>query len=113
MEAGDCAYCDNGYLIYGGVSVLVYADSRSMLRHDGQTFLCGACVAGDEEGVCYNVFMMQDERAVTPELPPTATARGLTLEQASKKVGRRSGYITDVAIMQNVDKGQECLELSE
>ncbi len=95
---GDCGFCDDGVIIHSGATEIVYRDNRSMLRHDGRTFLCGDCACGTNPGDVYNVYWTQQARAVSPAVPPTRMLTGVSLERATQAVGKRHGYATDVFI---------------
>lgn len=84
-----------------------------MLCADGQTFLCGPCASGDVENESYLLLIMRDKTRVGPMLLPTAVAFGLDLTAASRRLGKRMGYLTDVAIVSDRSHHEADLELCE
>lgn len=87
----DCPFCDDGKVILSGASVLEYKDSRSMLRSDGQTFLCGTCIHGPD-GKCDVLLTAADNR-------PLLMKTDISLKEASDVVGRRRGWMFSMAIV--------------
>ena len=100
----ECTHCYRGYIGYGGVTTELH-DSRSMLTHDGR-WKCGDCVCGTHKEArhaknwnaqpAYSTFLFINGESRGIRNSPHA----MTLEQASKAVGKRTGYMTKVAIME-------------
>lgn len=96
---GDCLACDDGVLFFSPATVLEYRDSRSMLCHDGRTFLCGPCACGDEKLELFSVMVLREPTVAC--LVPTAHEKVYTtsLTYATEVVGKRSESAKAVAIL--------------
>lgn len=81
-----------------------------MITHDGK-FLCGDCAFPEPRYYDghYTALVLNDGH--NPDLdeelqrPVRNSVQPLTLLEASKRVGRRNGYMTSVAILEDLSKG--------
>lgn len=92
----DCFSCDGRGGEVAGVE-RIWLDSRSLLCSDG-LYLCGRCALGDIEGQTYSVLSLAEPTTQTGPAKYTVASR-LSLEQASELMGRRDGWMWDVAIV--------------
>lgn len=107
----ECLECNGpGWIPLSGATVTVYKDSRSMITHDDK-FLCGDCAFPEPRYFpgYYTALVINDGHhpALDEELqrPVRNSVQPLTLLEASKRVGRRNGYMTSVAILEDFSKG--------
>lgn len=107
----ECLECNGpGWIPLSGATVTVYKDSRSMITHDDK-FLCGDCAFPEPRYFhgYYTALVLNDGHS--PDLdeelqrPVRNSVQPLTLLEASKRVGRRNGYMTSVAILEDFSKG--------
>lgn len=111
LGSAECPECDGrGRIPLSGEKVTEYKDSRSMITHDGK-FLCGDCAFPEPRYYDghYTALVLNDGH--NPDLdeelqrPVRNSVQPLTLLEASKRVGRRNGYMTSVAILEDLSKG--------
>lgn len=94
-----CLRCNGrGVEAVGTTVYLDYlSDSRGMLRHDGETWLCGACACGDVPEVKYDVIRVRPATSVQPAWQ-LLIATGQTLEEANKHMTRYTGCATEMIV---------------
>ena len=102
----ECGNCDGrGRIALSGEKETDYWDSRSMITHDGK-FLCGNCMFPEPRYFDghYTAIVLGDEWNDGTG-PIRNSVHPLTLVEASRGVGKRNGYLTSVAILEDLSRG--------
>lgn len=84
----DCTNCHSFGIRLKQQPYIKYKDLRSMLRHDGQTYLCGDCAMFKNEPDSYDVIEFAEVVGYTPRV--AWRGHDLTLLDAAQLVGKRS-----------------------